>query len=95
MMLRILAEGIVGTDVELSASLIDWRKEFGSLNGPEWYRSESKLVVTGVTENRVLICIWKRILNLTGPRGDSNCVDWKGSRHRRCVSSIVFQMYSE
>ena len=57
-----LVERTVGTDEELCACLIDWQKAFGSLNGPDWYRSERKLEVTGVTGNRVSICVWNGIL---------------------------------
>jgi len=46
--------------VELCACFIDWQKAFDSLNGPDWYRSEMKLVMTGTTENRVIIRMWNR-----------------------------------
>jgi len=51
-----------GDDVELCACFTVWQKAFNSLNGPDWYRSEMKLVVTGTTENRVTIGMWTRTL---------------------------------
>ena len=67
--LRVLAQRNVGTDVELCACLIDWQKAFGSLNGPDCYRSERKLVVTGVTENRVSIYVWNGMLKCDWSKG--------------------------
>jgi len=68
-MLRVLAGRNVGTDVELCACLVDWQKAFDSLNGSDWNRSERKLAVTGVTENRVSICVWNRILKYDWSKG--------------------------
>ena len=68
-LLKVLAERIVGTDVELCACLIDWQKAFDSLSGPDWYRSERKLVVTVVTENRISIFVWNRILKCDCSKG--------------------------
>jgi hypothetical protein len=60
-MLRVISQCILTTNEEMCASFIDWQKVFHSLNGPDCYRSQMKLVVTGVTENRVAICEWNRI----------------------------------
>ena len=49
---------IVDTEVKLFICFIDWQKAFDSLSGPDRYRSQKKLVLTGETESRVAICIW-------------------------------------
>jgi len=86
----VLAQRIVGTDVELCACLVDWQKAFGSLNGPDWYRSERKLVVTGVTENRVSICVWNGILNYDWSNGRQYLCRLEGEQIQTlCVSDCV------
>jgi hypothetical protein len=57
----VLAQGIFGKDEELCVCLIEWQKAFDSLNGPDCYRSQMKLVVTGAKENRVAIYMERNV----------------------------------